>query len=74
MKIWKTTQYHLSKNACFSLSACFGFCYLVKLLGTYFNLSIPNLSTSGFKLAKPIFLAKSDVSTSVAFFKSAFAP
>ena len=31
-----------------------------------------NLSTSDFELPKSIFLAKSDVSTPVAFFKSAF--
>ena len=38
----------------------------------YFNLSITNLSTSDIKLAKSVFLAKPDVSTSIAFFKSSF--
>ena len=42
---------------------------LIKLLGTFFNLLISNLSTSDFKLAKLTFFAKSDVATSVAFFK-----
>ena len=45
---------------------------LLKLLGTFFNSSISKLSTSDFKLAKSVFLAKSDVSTPVAIFKSAF--
>ena len=31
-----------------------------------------NLSTSDFKLAKSVFLVKSDLSTPVVFFKSAF--
>ena len=31
---------------------------------------MPNLSTSDFKLAKSVFLAKDDASTAVAFFKS----
>ena len=43
---------------------------MLKLLGTFFNLSISNLSISVFKLAKSVFLAKSDVSTPVAFFRS----
>ena len=38
-----------------------------------FNLSIFNLSASDFKLVKLVFLANFDVSTPVAFFKSAFA-
>ena len=45
---------------------------LFKLLSTFFNLSISNLSTSDFKLAKSVFLARDDVSTRVALFKSAF--
>ena len=45
---------------------------LLELLGTLFNLSISNLSASGFKLAKSVFLAKSDISNPVSFFKSAF--
>ena len=45
---------------------------LLKLLGTFLNLSISNLSISDFKLTKSVFLAKSDVSTPVAFFKSNF--
>ena len=44
---------------------------LLKLVTTFFSLSIFNLSTSDFKLVKSVFLAKYDVSTSVAFFKSA---
>ena len=38
----------------------------------FFNLSISNLSTSDFKLTKSLLLSKSDVSTPVAVFKSAF--
>ena len=45
---------------------------LLKLVVTFCNLSISNLYPSDFKLAKSVFLAKSDVSTPVAFFKSAF--
>ena len=45
---------------------------LLKSVEASFNLSISNLSTSDFKLAKSVFLAKGDVSTPVAFFKSAF--
>ena len=45
---------------------------LFKLLSTFFNLSISNLSTSDFKLAKSVFLARDDVSNRVALFKSAF--
>ena len=44
---------------------------LLKQLGTFFNLSISNLSTSDFKSAKSVFLAKSNVSTTAAFLKSA---
>ena len=44
----------------------------MKLVGTFFNLSMSNLSTSDFKLAKSLFLAKDDVSTLVGFFKSVF--
>ena len=47
-------------------------CKFHKLLGTLFILSTPNLCVSDFKLAKRVFLAKSDVSTSAAFLKSAF--
>ena len=36
---------------------------LLKPLGTFFNLSLSNLSISDFKLAKSAFLAKDDVST-----------
>ena len=45
---------------------------LLKPLGTFLNLSISNLFISDFKLAKSVFLANSDVSTTAAFFKSAF--
>ena len=45
---------------------------LLKLFGTIFNLSMSNLSTLDFKLAISIFLAKSDVSTPIAFLKSDF--
>ena len=40
---------------------------LLKTHGSLFNLSISNLSTSYFKSAKSVFLAKSDVSTPAAF-------
>ena len=40
---------------------------LLKLFGTFLNLPLSNLSTSDFKLANSLFLAKSDVSTPVAF-------
>ena len=42
--------------------------HLLKLLGTFFNLSISII----YKLAKSVFLAKSNVSTPVTFFKSVF--
>ena len=45
---------------------------LLKLFGTFFNLSMSNLSTSDCKLAKLVFLAKSDISIPVAFFKYTF--
>ena len=45
---------------------------LFKILGTFFNSLLSNLSTTGFKLAKSVFLAKDDVSTPVASFKSVF--
>ena len=45
---------------------------MLKLLGTFLNLSISSLPTLDFKLAKSTFLANYDVSTPVAFFKSAF--
>ena len=41
---------------------------LLKLVGTFFSLSISNLSTSDFTLAKSTFLAKDYVSIPVAFF------
>ena len=40
---------------------------LLKLTGTVFKLLVSNSSTSNFKLAKLAFLAKSDVTTPVAF-------
>ena len=45
---------------------------LFKPVGTFPNLPISNLSTLHFKLAKSTFLAHFYVSTSIAFFKSAF--
>ena len=45
---------------------------MLKLLGTFLNLSISSLPTLDFKLAKSTFLVNYDVSTPVAFFKSAF--
>ena len=45
---------------------------MLKLLGTFFDLSISNLSTSYFKLAKSTFFENSDASAPVVFFKSAF--
>ena len=44
----------------------------LKAAGTFFHLSSSNLYASDFELAKSVFLAKPDASTSVAFFKSAF--
>ena len=41
----------------------------LKLVGTFFNLSISDLFTSDFKLAKSVVLAKSDISD---FFKLAY--
>ena len=43
-----------------------------KLVGTFLNLSISDLSTSDFKLVKSICLAKDDVSSLVALFKYIF--
>ena len=45
---------------------------LLKPVGTFSNLSISKSPTSDFKLAKANFFANFDVSTSAAFFKSAF--
>ena len=45
---------------------------LLKLLAIVFNLLTPNLSTSAVKPTKSYFPASLDVSTPVAFFKSAF--
>ena len=42
------------------------------MVGTFFNLSMSNLSTLGLKSAKSTFLAKDDISAPVAFFKSVF--
>ena len=41
---------------------------MLKLVGTFFSLSISNLPSSDFKSAKSNFLANFDVSTPVAFF------
>ena len=45
---------------------------LFKPIGTFFDLSISNLSTSDFKVAKSVLLAKYDGSTGAAFLKSVF--
>ena len=45
---------------------------LLKLVATFFNLSVSIWSASDFKLAKSVFLAKDYVSTHVAFFKFVF--
>ena len=45
---------------------------VLKPVGIFSNLSISNLLTSDFKYAKGTFLENFDVSTSVAFCKSAF--
>ena len=47
---------------------------LFQLVGSFSNLSISNLSNLDFKFAESTFLANFDVSTPVAFFKSAFVP
>ena len=46
---------------------------LLKVVGTFFKLSISNLSISDSKLTKSTFLANFDVSTPAVFFKSTFA-
>ena len=48
------------------------FSKLLKPLGTFFNLSISNLSTLDFKIAKSTLLANFGVSAPATFFKSAF--
>ena len=45
---------------------------MFELVVTFFNLSISDVHISDFKLAKSIFLANFNVSTPVAFSKSAF--
>ena len=45
---------------------------MLKLVGRFSNLSMSNLSTSDFKLAKYNFLAKDDVLIHVRFFKTVF--
>ena len=45
---------------------------LLKLTRTGANLSMPNLATSVFKLAKFAFNAKLEVSTSVMFYRPVF--
>ena len=45
---------------------------LLKSTGTGTNLSIPNLSTSAFKIAKFVFNAKLEVSRCVTFLRSVF--
>ena len=45
---------------------------LLKSTGTVTNWSIPNLSTSVFKLPQSYFAVSLDVSIAVAFFKSVF--
>ena len=45
---------------------------LLKLVDPFFKLLISNLSTLDFKLVKLILFANCDVSTPVAFLKSAF--
>ena len=45
---------------------------LLKSTGTGANLSMSNLSTSVFRLAKFVFSAKFEVSTCVTFFRSVF--
>ena len=44
----------------------------LKLLDTFYKLSISNLSASDFKLAASVFSVKSNLSTHAAFFKSGF--
>ena len=45
---------------------------MLKLVGTHFNLSISNLSTSAFKLTRSDFAANLDVSIPVTFLESDF--
>ena len=45
---------------------------LLKLVGKFFSLSISNMATLDFKLAKSIFLANFDAWAPVAFFNAVF--
>ena len=53
-------------------SLCITSMSLFKLIITVFKLSIPNLSTSYFRLPKPVFLANCYALAWFTFFKSAF--
>ena len=45
MKSWKTTQYNLSKNVCFSFFVCFVFCYyLITSSILYLHLLLNHIS------------------------------
>ena len=65
LSLRKSTETGTNLSTC-SLSTLF--LKLFKVLTLFFNLSIPNLSTLDFKLAKSPFSANFDVSTSDAFF------
>ena len=55
-----------------TILSTFDFTFRLKLRDTFLNLPISNLSTLDFKLTKSTCLTNIDVSTPVAFFKSAF--
>ena len=67
-----TSATNLSHTVFFETSFFTTSLSLLKSTGTGANLSMSNLSTSAFGLAKLVFSAKIEVSTCVSFFKSVF--
>ena len=67
-----TILFILHKSAGIGTNLSTLFFKLLKLIGTFFNVSLSDLFTSDFKLVKSDFLAKSEVSTLAQFFKSTF--
>ena len=70
--ILSTFAASLSKTAFLRTSFFTTSLNLLKSTGTGANLSMSNLSTSVFKLAKFVFSAKLEVSTCVTFFRSVY--
>ena len=62
----------LSYTASLTTSFLTALLNLLQLRGTGTNLSMSNLSTSVFRLAKLVFSAKLEISTCVTFFRSVF--